>query len=79
MKKNRFYGTLDRIEGGIAVVLAGEDGDTVEISRSLLPPDSREGDMISFKLEVKDKKTKDEKEKIEGLIRTLGRGDKLRS
>lgn len=34
-------------------------------------PDSREGDVISFKLEVKDKKTKDEKEKIQGLIRKL--------
>jgi hypothetical protein len=72
-KTNKFYGTLDRIEGNTAVVLAGEDGDTVEISKALLPPDSREGDLISFKLEIKDKKTKDEKEKIEGLIRKLAK------
>ncbi len=70
-KTNNFFGTLDRIEGDTAVILAGEDGDTVEISKDLLPPDSREGDVISFKLEVKDKKTKDEKEKIQGLIRKL--------
>jgi hypothetical protein len=72
-KTNKFYGTLDRIEGNKAVILVEDDGDTVEISKTLLPPDSREGDMISFKLEVKDKKTKAEKEKIEGLIRKLAR------
>ena len=72
MRKNvKFYGILDRIEDNIAVVLVGEDGDTVEISKALLPPDSREGDLISFRLEVKDKRTKNEKEKIEGLIKKL--------
>ena len=73
MKSKKFYGTLDRIEGNMAVILAGDDGDTIEISKALLPPGSREGDIISFKLVVKDKKTKIEKEKIEGLIRNLSK------
>ena len=70
MKKN-FIGTLDRIEGNIAVILVGESGDTVELSRELLPEGYKEGDIILFKLTVKDKKTKDEKEKVAGLIKKL--------
>lgn len=69
--KKQFYATLDRIEGGTAVVLIGEEGDTIEISKNLLPEGSKEGDLISFKLEVKDKKTREEKEKIGKLIKKL--------
>jgi len=71
MKNKRFYGTIDRIEGGIAVILVGEDEGTIEISKDLLPAGCKEGDLISFRLEAKDKKTKAEKEKIEGLIKKL--------
>jgi hypothetical protein len=67
--KRSFTGTLDRIEGKTAVVLIGEDA--LEIAKDLLPDGAKEGDMISFKLELKDKKTKEEKEKIEKLIKKL--------
>jgi hypothetical protein len=69
--KNKFTGTLDRIEGNTAVILVGEEGSTIEISKDLLPQGVKEGDIISFKLEVKDKKTRAEKEKISRLIKKL--------
>lgn len=74
LKNNRFYGTIDRIEGSTAVILVGEDGDSVEISKALLPEGCNEGDLLSFKIEVKDKKTKKEKEKVERLIEKLASG-----
>jgi len=74
MKNIKFYGTLDRFEGNIAVILIGDEGETIEISKDLLPEGCKEGDLISFKLEKKDKKTKIEKEKVENLIKKLARG-----
>ncbi len=71
MKKNQFFGTLDRIEGSTAVIIVGDGGDTIDLSKELLPQEAREGDVISFKLEVKDKRTKKEKEKVEDLIKKL--------
>lgn len=69
--KKIFIGTVDRIEGNIAVVLVGEDDGTIELTRSLLPQGAKEGDMVSFKLDIKDKKTLTEKNKIEKLIKKL--------
>lgn len=71
MKKNRFYGAVDRFEGSTAVILSQDGSDTVEISRALLPSDCREGDLLSFTLEIKDKKTSIAKEKVERLIKKL--------
>ena len=68
MKKS-FIGTLDRFEGRKAVVLVGED--LLEIAKDLLPDSAKEGDLISIKLELKDRKTKEEKEKMEKLIKKL--------
>ena len=67
--KRSFMGILDRIEGKTAVVLVGEDA--LEMAKELLPTGAKEGDMISFKLELKDRKTKEEKEKMEKLIKKL--------
>jgi Protein of unknown function (DUF3006) len=71
MKKRTFYGTLDRIEGDVAVVLAGEDEGKLEMSKSLLPDEYKEGDIMTFKIDIKDKKTKDKKEEVERLISKL--------
>jgi hypothetical protein len=68
MKKS-FIGTLDRFEGRTAVVLVGED--SLVIAKDLLPDGAKEGDVISIKFELKDRKTKEEKEKIEKLIKKL--------
>ncbi|MFH1709768.1 MAG: DUF3006 domain-containing protein [bacterium] len=71
-KKNiKFYGTIDRIEGNVAIILVGENPDSIEIPKDLLPVNCKEGDMIFFKLEIKDKKTRAEKEKIKTLIKKL--------
>ena len=67
--KRSFIGTLDRFEGKTAVVLVGED--SLEIAKDLLPGGAKEGDVISIKLELKDRKTKEEKEKMEKLIKKL--------
>jgi len=69
--KQKFYATLDRIEGSRAILIAGDEGDTLEISRKLLPDDCKEGDMLSVTLEKKDKKTRSEKERVEKLIKKL--------
>jgi len=69
--KKLFYGTIDRVEGKTAVILVGEEGDLIQIPTDLLPQGYKEGDIVSFKLEVKDKKTKAEKEKIERLIKKM--------
>jgi hypothetical protein len=71
MKNKRFNGTVDRFEGNTAVILAGDDEGTVEISKDLLPAGCKEGDLVSFKIEVKDRKTFAEKEKVERLIKKL--------
>jgi hypothetical protein len=59
------------LEGDTAVIIAEEGCDTVEISKRLLPPNCREGDMLSFTIEIKDKKTNAEKEKVKRLIKKL--------
>jgi hypothetical protein len=69
--KRSFLGTIDRIEGDKAVIISSDDQGTIEISRSLLPDGSKEGDILSFVLNKKDKRTKDEKEKIKGMIEGL--------
>ena len=62
---------MDRIEGDVAVILAGEDEGKLEMSKSLLPDEYKEGDIMTFKIDIKDKKTKEKKEEIEGLIKKL--------
>jgi hypothetical protein len=71
MKNKRFNGIVDRFEGNTAVILAGDDEGTIEISRDLLPAGCKEGDLVSFKIEVKDRKTLAEKEKVEKMIKKL--------
>jgi len=70
--KRSFTGILDRIEGKTAVVLVGEDA--LEIAKDLLPGGAKEGDVISIKFELKNRKTKEEKEKMEKLIKKLSHG-----
>ena len=72
MKNKKFFGTLDRMEGDRAVILAGEDAGTLDISRSLLPESAKENDLLSIRIDVKDSATEKAKEKIEKQIRKLG-------
>jgi hypothetical protein len=71
MKVKKLIGTLDRVEGNTAIIIVGEEDGTLDITRSLLPEGSKEGDILSIKIEKKEKKTLDEKERVEGLIKKL--------
>jgi len=68
--KNKVIAVLDRIEGGTAVLLV-EDSDSIELPVGLLPPDIKEGDIVSIIFKKEDRKTKNEKERVEGLINKL--------
>jgi hypothetical protein len=70
--KKTLIGTLDRFENGTGILLVGEDA--VTMAKGLLPEGVKEGDMISIKLELKDRKTKEEKEKVDRLIKKLSSG-----
>lgn len=65
--KREFY--LDRIEGETAVLLSGES--TLNIPRSLLPPEAAEGDHLTLSLTVnRNRRIRTEKE-IADLQRQL--------
>ena len=38
---------VDRVEGGIAVLVADDDGETVDVPLAVLPPGVREGSVLS--------------------------------
>ena len=69
--KRTSIGILDRLENGTAVLLVGEDA--VTMPQMLLPEGTKEGDMISIRLESKDRRTKLEKERVGDLIKKLSR------
>jgi hypothetical protein len=72
VNKISYIGTLDRFEAEMGVILAGEDGEnSIMLSKKLLPQGSKEGDILSIKIEKKEKKTLDEKNRVEGLINKL--------
>jgi len=64
--------TIDRIDQGIAILIDRED-DTLQfrVPVSLLPPASREGDILSVTFERDGAGTKEAKEKVSGLIQEL--------
>lgn len=63
---------IDRFEGDMAVVLLGEEErEAVEIARSYLPEGAKEGDILTIKIKLESRKTKEAKEKVAGLIKKL--------
>lgn len=68
----KFKAVVDRIEGIKAVVLLGEEEqDAVDFPKNFLPPETKEGDILNFKVQVKSRKTKEAKEKISDMINKL--------
>ncbi|HHV24564.1 MAG TPA: DUF3006 domain-containing protein [Methanosarcina sp.] len=67
-----FKVTLDRIEEGIAVLLV-RDEETVKINIPLflLPPESREGDILDITIARNIKETEDAKERVSALLEKL--------
>ena len=63
---------LDRIEGNTAVLISQEDeSQRCNIPLSLLPTGSREGDMLSIRIERDGVATEAAKERVSGLIEKL--------
>jgi hypothetical protein len=70
--EKKFKGVIDRIEGSLAVILLGEDQeDAIELPKAYLPEGSKEGDLLSFKLRLESRKTKDAKKEVEEMIAKL--------
>lgn len=67
-----FKVTLDRIEEGTAVLLV-RDKETVKIDIPLflLPPESKEGDILDITIDKDIQETEDAKERVSSLLEKL--------
>jgi hypothetical protein len=64
--------TVDRIDEGIAVLIFRDDDVLqVRIPVALLPPDCREGDILTATFERDNAATREAKTRVAGLIRDL--------
>jgi hypothetical protein len=64
--------TIDRIEGTIAVLIPQEDEAVrLNLPVSLLPSGSREGDILTIRIERDLTGTKEAKERLSGRIETV--------
>ncbi|OGC04009.1 hypothetical protein A2276_05270 [candidate division WOR-1 bacterium RIFOXYA12_FULL_43_27] len=71
-KVTKIKGLIDRIEDGIAVVYLGDDEDvTLEIPTCYLPDSAAESDLVTFKISLNSRKTKEAKEKVAAMIKRL--------
>jgi hypothetical protein len=67
-----FKVTLDRIEEGIAVLLVRDEEKTkINIPLFLLPPGSREGDILDIAITRNEKEIEDTKERVSSLLEKL--------
>ena len=65
---------IDRIEGGIAVLIPRDDETLrLHIPVSVLPPDCREGDIVTIAIEADRETTQKTKERTSSLIDRLRR------
>lgn len=69
--ETKFKAIVDRIEGSKAVLLIGEDEqDAVDMPTKLLP-DVQESDILTIKVKLQSRKTKEAKEKVSEMIEKL--------
>jgi hypothetical protein len=72
MRMENFKVTLDRIEEGIAVLLVrDEELVKIKIPLILLPPGSKEGDIINITVARDVQETVDAKERVSSLLEKL--------
>ncbi len=72
MKMGNFKVTLDRIEENIAVLLVrDEESVRINIPLCLLPPESREGDILEIAITKDKQETEDAKERVSSLLEKL--------
>ena len=66
--------TIDRIESDIAILIPRDDETLrLHLPVSVLPPDCREGDIVSITLERDARATEEVKERVRDLIGKLNR------
>ncbi|KAF0133134.1 MAG: hypothetical protein FD145_1438 [Candidatus Saganbacteria bacterium] len=71
MKKEiKIKAIIDRIEGDKAILLFGED-DSAEFPIGLLPQGAKESDILTIKINLKDKDTEKAKQKAAEMIKKL--------
>ena len=74
--------TLDRFEGKtkqIAVMLT-DDGETINLPKSILPPTAKPGDILTFSLEIDTEQTRDiadETRRVQGKLKERDPGGDL--
>lgn len=72
MRKTTFQGFIDRIEGEIAVILLGKEEEaSIQIPKVFLPPEAKEGTILSFKITAAPDKTREAKKKVQRMIEKL--------
>jgi hypothetical protein len=73
----RHFLTIDRFEGKskqIAVMLT-DDGDSFNLPRSILPPNAKPGDILTFDLELDNEQTRDVADETRRVQERLKRRD----
>lgn len=71
--------TIDRIEGKMAVLIAGEENVRFNIPIALLPQGCREGDILNFSIQRDLEATEKAREQVSSVMERLkkkGRGGK---
>ena len=69
--EKKFKAVVDRIEGDKAVLLLGEEEqESVDFPKEFLP-EVKESDILSIKVKVQSRKTKEAKEKVSKMIEKL--------
>ena len=64
--------TIDRIEEGIAVLISAEDEPVrMTIPVSLLPPGTKEGDIVAIRIDRDEAATAASKDRVSSLIKKL--------
>ncbi|MDQ1275659.1 MAG: hypothetical protein QG610_1234 [Euryarchaeota archaeon] len=72
MNMGNFKVTLDRIEGGTAVLLLRDDESIkLNIPLFLLPPESKEGDVLDVSIDRDVQETESAKERVSALLEKL--------
>lgn len=68
--------TVDRFEGDKAVLVLDGTGDKLILSRSALPEDVKEGDVLSISIKIDRESTEKTREQTTELIKKLAKDEK---
>lgn len=70
--EKKFKALLDRMEGDKGVLLLGEEErEAVDFPKAFLPEGTQEGDILTIKLKLESRRTKEAKEKVAKMIKKL--------